>query len=248
MVDLDRKMALLDMLPSSELWPEIESRSTREAALPDKRYASRILVASFALVLFAATFVWAIHAMGFLVPGRSSLSPASGSNAGASSRSVSPRQSGQTSSSPGAAGIGEPLVVRSSPEKLVVDWPQGAVEWSFTSNDCSVAGRSLVTGATPGNFGGSCGGNPYLGWGLGGLGVDGQFYQVLYGRTLPEGAVIRLTMTDGTTMTVQPNDGLWMFVVPSSGDLHEGFVVSRIEAINSEGKVLASADVHPVAP
>jgi hypothetical protein len=129
-------------------------------------------------------------------------------------------------------------VVSSSPDRLVIDAPDGRVRWTIESAGCELRGRSLVTGREAGSLGGTCGGNAYLGWGFGGLNVDGTFYGTSYGRTTPDQPVtIRITFDDSTQIETESHDGWWLAVYRASPNA----TVVRFEAFDANGRSLASA-------
>jgi hypothetical protein len=75
---------------------------------------------------------------------------------------------------------------------------------------------------------------------IGGVGIEGQYHQILAGRTSETIALVRATSGDGQTATDQPESGVWLIVPERPA------ATWRIEALDQEGVVQQSIVVTDV--
>ncbi|HJX06994.1 MAG TPA: hypothetical protein VJ736_02885 [Actinomycetota bacterium] len=127
-------------------------------------------------------------------------------------------------------------VVGSSPHGLIVEAPIGQVRWR--QNHCEVSG-SPVGGGDEGSFGGGCDGGA-LSANVGGLRVDGVFYDVISGHAYYGQEVsIRVTFVDGSSTEVTTADGMWLVVFrPQPESYSPASKVATVEAVSSAGQML----------
>jgi hypothetical protein len=131
----------------------------------------------------------------------------------------------------------------------------GGVLWTVVSGD-SGSGRCVgviasVSGVEEGQVGGGCGPsvNPALRWGMGGLEVRGQWFNVAYGEAYQPADEVRVTLGDGSVSTIDNlsvTQGAWLVVV--GGDpLSAANDFTRIRVLDASGKELAREDPPSLA-
>ena len=100
---------------------------------------------------------------------------------------------------------------------------------------------ATVEGIAQGGLGGDCGRpqDPDLGWGLGGLLVGDEWFNVAYGAASPAIATVSVTLGDGTEVADDVGGaGVWLVVVPA-GPLDARGDFSQIRALDVTGGVVA---------
>ncbi len=123
----------------------------------------------------------------------------------------------------------------------------GGVSWIVARHD-SPGGSCIgvaaeVDGQEKGQVGGGCGtsDNPMLRWGIGGLRVGGQWFNVAYGEVPAAASSVRVTLGDGSVRTdsgVGAGQGVWIVVL--AGDPSDrASEVARIEVLDGAGSVIA---------
>lgn len=144
-----------------------------------------------------------------------------------------------TGPSSGPFGLGITPGTLQVEERLMVD----GLEWSLVSYD-SPDGRCLDvwvadgTGEIVGAQSGCGTGRPFH-WSVGGMEVDGRWYDVHYGGAVPGATRVILTMEDGSRSSTEVKAGAWLVVAPGDPQVS----VSRIDLVDTVGRVLA--DVSP---
>ncbi len=127
------------------------------------------------------------------------------------------------------------------------------VAWTISEQDSTdgpcVGVVATTAAGEQGQVGGACGeGSSHLRWGVGGLSVEGTWFNVAYGLSYDSNAAsVRVDLADGRSLVddgVAAGKGLWLEVYPadptSSAD-----DVSRIVVSDPAAGVLA--DVHPAS-
>ena len=76
-------------------------------------------------------------------------------------------------------------------------------------------------------------------WAVGGIDVQGRFVSLAHGRAGPDTETIRVTLNDGTAVTDQPENGVWLIVVTG----YDQPPFKRIEALNAGGDVLFEVEI-----
>jgi hypothetical protein len=123
-------------------------------------------------------------------------------------------------------------------ERVMVD----GLEWSLVSYEsrdgpCLDVWVADGTGQVVGTQSGCGTGSPFR-WSVGGMEVDGRWYDVYHGGTVPGATRVILTMEDGGRRSTEVEAGAWLV---AAGDPQGS--VSRIELVDTVGRVLA--DVSP---
>lgn len=108
-----------------------------------------------------------------------------------------------------------------------------------------------VGGVEQGSVGGGCGqpDNPLLNWGIGGLLVADQWYNVAYGEVGEASGSVRVTLRDGEVITdqgVPQAGGLWIVVIPAE-PTSLATDVARITALDATGSIVAQVDPPSLA-
>jgi hypothetical protein len=156
-------------------------------------------------------------------------------------------RSGATAESPsvthGGANVVESTNATASDAVIEV----GDVTWTLIRGDspegACVGVVAEVAGVEQGQVGGSCGepDDPKLRWGLGGLEVDGRWFNVAYGEVPSDATSVRVTLGDGSALTdseLGRTDGGWLIVVPAD-PLDKATEISSIEVLSTAGSVIA---------
>ena len=115
------------------------------------------------------------------------------------------------------------------------------------SGSSSPDGPCIGVSAPGGSVGGGCGrsGGPFQ-WGLGGLRVNSRLYNIAYGEAPPDASRMEIVLGDGSTMTADTAEGLWLFVVPAAKrDAASDFTMVKAE--DDAGNVLAKVDLPSLA-
>jgi hypothetical protein len=104
---------------------------------------------------------------------------------------------------------------------------------------------ATLDGVVQGSVGG-CGepDNPLLRWGIGGIKVAKDWFNVAYGEVPQLVDSVRVTLGDGTVLTdtgVGPANGLWLVVVPGDPTSTASDFI-RIIALDAEGTVIAEEE------
>jgi hypothetical protein len=110
------------------------------------------------------------------------------------------------------------------------------------SGSPSPDGYCLTVSGGGGHLGG-CGTSkgPFR-FGEGGLRVDGQLYNVAYGRAPADASSMEVVLGDGSTLREDASSGVWLFVVAAkAGDRASDF--ATVKAEDDAGRVLSQ--VHP---
>jgi len=212
-------------MTAPDLWPDIETRRPGPSVRPPRAVGAIVvaLVVTGAGLAIAAVALW----------------PNADTTPGGSSQA---EPTGPPQRERVRFGFVPLEVVSSSREELVVDAPAGLARWTF--RDSGLTGRPLDGSEGGGGLGGGCGGDPYYlsVCGVGGLGIGGRHYAVVYGRVRPvEGYRVRVTLGDGRTRTMDALEGRWIVIMGavdgSSGtesDLDSG--VRKVELIAPNGQ------------
>jgi hypothetical protein len=116
----------------------------------------------------------------------------------------------------------------------------------FTVSGSSSADGPCIGVSVPGgSIGGGCGRSrgPFQ-WGEGGLRADGRLYNIAYGAAPPGASRMEVVLRDGSTLTADTTEGLWLVVVPATeGDDASDF--TTVKAEDEAGNVLAQVDHLP---
>lgn len=115
------------------------------------------------------------------------------------------------------------------------------------SGSSSPDGPCIGVSAPGGTIGGTCGrSNGPFSWGEGGVRVSGRLYNIAYGAAPPDASRMEIVLGDGSTMTADTMEGLWLFVVPAAKrDAASDFTMIRAE--DEAGNVLAQVDLPSLA-
>lgn len=103
----------------------------------------------------------------------------------------------------------------------------------------------MVSGTDRGRLGG-CGesDDPHLRWGIGGIDIGGQWYNVAYGQAALDASSVEVTLGSGSVQTdsaVRASNGTWLIVLPADPmDAQTEFV--KIVALTDSGVHLAVAE------
>jgi len=141
----------------------------------------------------------------------------------------------------GAEAVGSALTIGDSSWALVR---------SFSADGSCLEVVAEVDGVEQGSVGG-CGNwnaSP-LSWSIGGVGVEGQWYDVALGQGSSDVAAVRLTLAAGNTRadaTVDAHGGYWFVVYPADPLAKEGDI-TRIEALDNTGSVIGQQEVPSLA-
>jgi hypothetical protein len=148
-------------------------------------------------------------------------------------------------------GFVSQIVISSSASKLTLQAPPGIIRWTLDGDSCSVDHTWLVIppGGSPGGggFGGAgCPWAPHLSIGARGtLGSNGALFSVIGGRVLPSKDVqIRVELANGSQMTVQPHDAMWLVIVQRCGD-HEGTAIRSVELLAADNSLIERKALEP---
>jgi hypothetical protein len=118
----------------------------------------------------------------------------------------------------------------------------------FTISGSSSADGPCIGVSAPGGIvGGGCGRSdgPFQ-WGLGGLRVNGRLYNIAFGEAPPGASHMEVVLGDGSTLTADTAEGLWVAVVPATeGDPASDF--RTVKAEDEAGNVLAKVDLPSMA-
>jgi hypothetical protein len=143
-----------------------------------------------------------------------------------------------------AAGVQRFVSGQDSVRTSVVD----DVTWTLTRSTTS-SGTCLTVVASGhevelGRIGGGCGVTEPGGWewGLGGLRVANQWFNVAYGQAPSAAASVDLELGNGIVLAdsrVAPAGGLWLFVFPAD-PISAASDVEEIRALDASGAVVAS--------
>jgi hypothetical protein len=143
------------------------------------------------------------------------------------------------------------IVVSSSSSKLILQAPPGIIRWTLDGGSCSVHQTWLVIpeGGSPGGGGlgsAGCPWAPHLSIGATGvLGGNGALFSVIGGRVLPpESVQIRVELANGTQMTVEPHDAMWLVIVQRCGD-YQGTAIRSVELLGTDNSVIERKAVEP---
>ena len=145
-------------------------------------------------------------------------------------------------------------VLSSTASKLILDAPPRIVRWTLDGDSCRVDQTWLVIpqGGSPGGggFGGAgCPWAPHLSIGArGSLGSNGVLFSVIGGRVLPPDNVqIRVELANGTQMTVQPYDAMWLVIVQRCGD-YQGTEIRSVELLGADNSLIERKVLEPAEP
>jgi hypothetical protein len=142
----------------------------------------------------------------------------------------------------GGAHVVEPATATTSRSVQV-----GGVTWTVIRRDspdgACVGVVADVDGVEEGQVGGGCGeaDEPTLRWGLGGLEVNGQWFNVAYGEVPITVSSVRVTLGDGSVLSdtnLGESAGSWV-VVTSADPFDKAKEISGIEALSASGAILA---------
>lgn len=125
------------------------------------------------------------------------------------------------------------------------------VEFTVQGSECAegpcVDVVATVDGIAQGGLGGVSGDrgrpeDPDLEWGLGGLLVGDEWFNVAYGAASPAVAMVSVTLGDGTEVADDvAGAGVWLVVVPAD-PFDPASDVSRIRALDATGGVVAEVE------
>lgn len=189
----------------------------------------------------------------FLGPGgahRPASSPTPRPNQAASSTTPNPTERRATDIPPGFAAQ---KAVTSSPSKLVLEAPVGTIRWTLNGVSCSVDFRWLVVPAGGnlaggGGRGAACPRTAHLSvWVNNSFGGGGNraFLSVVGGHVHPAtGVQVRVTLADGSKISIQPRDSLWLAVVQRCGD-YQGTQITSVELRDKRGSVIDETAIEP---
>jgi hypothetical protein len=108
-----------------------------------------------------------------------------------------------------------------------------------SSSDGPCIGVSVLAGSIGGGCGRSSG---RFQWGEGGLRANGRLYNIAYGEAPPGAFRMKVVLRDGSTMTSDTTEGLWLFVLRANdGDF------ATVKAEDETGTFLAQVDLPPLA-
>lgn len=145
------------------------------------------------------------------------------------------------------SGFGQPAG-RSTQGTRSFEQPAGQVHWTISRYDspkgpCIEVVAEEVGGSHQGRLGG-CGRpeNPSLRWSIGGIDMDGQWFNVAYGAVSAAAASVRVTRGDQRELTdagVRGGQGLWIVVI-AGNPLDGATDIVQIVARDESGHVIAS--------
>lgn len=124
------------------------------------------------------------------------------------------------------------------------------VTWNVVHRDSSegpcIGVVAEMDGVEEGQVGGGCGesDDPALRWGIGGIEVKGQWFNVAYGKVPAAAASVRVILGDGSVVVdsgVQGN-GIWVVVIPAD-PFDKATDIARLEVVGGAG--IAITDVAP---
>jgi RNA polymerase sigma-70 factor (sigma-E family) len=152
-------------------------------------------------------------------------------------------------------GFVHELLVSSSLTRLVLQAPPGVARWTLSGVSCSFRYTMIKKtpwGGIPGSGAGAgaagCPWAPHLS--LGATGEDysrGVDFSVIGGTALPTtGVQVRVTLADGTTMTVTPHHAMWLVIVQRCG-AYDKTAIKSVELLGAHGSVIARKALTPGA-
>jgi hypothetical protein len=136
----------------------------------------------------------------------------------------------------------------SSIAQVVVDSPVSVARWTVTDTGTGVCGERVRSLATSQSFSdhGPCLGNPVLAWRVSTYTIDGTRYHVISGFT--QGTRVRVTLVDGERAIVRTHSTHSWIVVSIGGTTNEWGAAMRVEALDSNGGVMARFEIGPTLP
>lgn len=147
--------------------------------------------------------------------------------------------------------VGVNAEVGSTTRTVVVDGVTWTVSAYSSPGGPCVGVVAYVDGVEQGRIGGGCGtaDDPRLWWGIGGIEIAGQWFNIAYGVVTQAADAVRVTLGDGTVITddgVTAADGVWIVVVP--GDpLSQRSDVTTITALSAGSEVATETPPSIVA-
>lgn len=153
--------------------------------------------------------------------------------------SVTPNPGGDARSTVPQDPVGERDSVRTS----VVDDVTWTLSRYSTSSQTCMSVVASIDGAEQGRLDAGCGvsGAGDLQWGLGGLQVADQWFNVAYGQAPPTAVSVNLKLGNGSVLVdsmVAAAGGLWLFVFPDD-PISTGSDVDEITALDASGTLVA---------
>lgn len=125
----------------------------------------------------------------------------------------------------------------------------GGVEWSVVRDaDSCVSVLAELNGVQQGSVGSACSSSGW-GWGIGGVDVGDQWFNVVYGQAPTTVASVRVSLADGNELTdsaVRESGGAWLAVMPADPTAKASDVVT-ISALDAEGSVVVEEKPPPIS-
>jgi hypothetical protein len=147
-----------------------------------------------------------------------------------------------------------PLPVSESPGRASSETQrsvrEGGVTWTISRSDSPdgpcVGVVAVVDGQQAGSVGGGCGtsDDPRLRWGIGGLEIDGAWFNVAYGEVAATASSVSVTLGSGTVVSddgMRESSGAWLVVVPAADPLSRAAEIKRIAVVDETGAIITDA-------
>ncbi|HEY7282037.1 MAG TPA: hypothetical protein VID47_10625 [Actinomycetota bacterium] len=236
MPDIREVLRRVDETPAPDVWDEATRRQA--GPMPSPPIRNRLVAGLIALVVAAAGIGVLVTRLG----GGESPAPIA----------PGPGSSGQ-GSSPGPTPIdvpandGPPQTARLHGDRLVVEAPEGELEWSMDPASCEIHVRDLAAGKGFASMGGGCRG-PYLGVAIAGTTWDGRLLNAVNGSTVPDpGWTVHITLNTGDSFDVVPLDGRFIAVIYAC-DGDQQVVPTSVTAVDPSGAVRGSVPPYKPLP